>query len=100
MVTTDENRANWCATESARLRSQRTALRRPAPAGPPVFLLIRPQKPAFAKMGGEHPQAHLKQFCHARRLLCRVQRTASDGGIIEAGSWAHPWTAPRAQGNF
>jgi Transposase IS66 family len=73
------------------LRSRRAAICWFAPAGGTVLLFTRSQKPALAKAGGEHPQAHLKEFrgiIHADGYAGFNELFAS-GRIVEAACWAH-----------
>jgi Transposase IS66 family len=73
------------------LRSRRAAVRRLPPVGGAVLLLARPQKPALAKAGGEHPKAHLHDF----RGVIHADGYSGFNGLFagnrisEAACWAH-----------
>ena len=56
-----------------------------------LLLFARPQEPALAKAGGEHPQSHLKNFkgiLHADGYA-GFNAIFETGTVIEAACWAH-----------
>ena len=73
------------------LCSRRAAVRRLLPSGGIVLLLARPQEPALAKAGGEHPKAHLQDF----RGVIHADGYSGFNGLFvgnrisEAACWAH-----------
>ena len=80
------------------LCSRRAPVRRLSPAGGAVLLLARPQEPALAKAGGEHPKAHLQDF----RGVIHADGYSGFNGLFAGNriSEAACWGPPHARRKF